>query len=72
MKKVLLEITELSQGGFKVRRLDPDFLDDRLDPTFGPVPVIGDEIFAEKLTLSKTGLSGRLHNRLIEIFEKEA
>ena len=63
MKKVLIEITELAQGGFVAKEI--------ANPS-KPGEKPSDPIYAERITLSKTGLSGRLHERLIEIFKKEA
>ena len=69
MKKVLIEVTELTQGGLKATQLDSDFIYDRLDPAL-PIPSIGDEIYAERIT-GKLGLVERIKNRLVEIFKKE-
>ncbi len=57
-KKVLIEVTELTQGGFVAKEI--------MNPGSGVKP--RDPIYAEKLN-GKLGLINRIGKRLIEIFK---
>lgn len=65
MKKILIEVTELEQGGF-VAHVN----DSKLNATDGYQPSTGEPIYAEHLP-GKKGLIHRVGQRLIEFFEEE-
>lgn len=67
-RKILIEITELKQGGF-VAMEQVKF--DELKPEKLQVVKNVTPIYAERLSLTPTGLTGRLHKRLVDYFKKE-